>query len=199
MSRAWAALALVALAGCGTPERRTVVVAPSPEPDLAAAVFGGPSNVADLNTASDVEAVRILSEEFRLNEGERLLRGWTAPQTRGAPPDFRPHEEGIAFGAQVAAASEDVTVLSSVLTTTETYGRGSSACLFSPGILVRFWVDGPIDVLICFKCAELAAFRGGRRLGPLTSFGPGYWAVLDAVRRVFPDDEALRELAEKRR
>lgn len=163
-----------------------------------ATVFGGPSNVADLRSATDVEAVRLDDDAFRLNEGERLRRGWTAPQTRGAPPDFRPHERGIAFGPVVAVTSEDATRLSSALTTPGTYMSGSSACLFSPGVLVRFWVDDrPIDVLICFRCEELAAFRGGRPVGPLTSFAQP--PLLDAVRRVFPDDEALRALAERRR
>jgi hypothetical protein len=70
----------------------------------------------------------------------------------------------------------------------------AKGCDFDPGVAVRFARAGrEVDVLFCFKCDELAAFVGGRRVGG-EDFDVARPRLLAVFRRLFPHDEALQSL-----
>jgi hypothetical protein len=88
------------------------------------------------------------------------------------------------------------------------FSRWGSRCFFTPGVRLRFHKDDQhLDVLLCFKCGDVAISKpearfpekvmGYAELGDYVSmmgFMPGYDAWLGLAREIFPKDADLKGL-----
>jgi len=87
--------------------------------------------------------------------------------------------------------------LSSLLLAAESYLPAYKFCGFQPVIAFRFW-RGPdaIDVLICFKCSELAFEKVGTQsnLGRKIPFDPSRAKLARLVRQSRPDDQTFKDI-----
>lgn len=76
------------------------------------------------------------------------------------------------------------------------YAPWFSACMFSPGVAIRFHRGAKaIDVFVCFHCREVAFQQvGSRRALFKLSFDPVQERLFELVREARPDDLRLEEV-----
>ena len=93
--------------------------------------------------------------------------------------------------------------LTNVLFAETTY-YGDSAKCFEPGVAFRVWCDKEwVDVVICFKCTNLAIFDGkGREIAEAHGgFGgtASEAALIKLAKEAFPDDKVIQALKEEKK
>ena len=155
-----------------------VVAACGGVPSRVQALYGGPAGWAAIEAPEKVTAYRIVrAGELQHVRAPDLLAGY---EILNGP---------VAVDAAVAAE------LRAILADDGIYDWArAKGCEFTPGVAFRFAKGGEdLDVLLCFSCDELAAFRGDKRLGG-EDFDVARPRLLALVKRVFPDDEKLRAL-----
>jgi hypothetical protein len=66
-------------------------------------------------------------------------------------------------------------------------------CIFDPGVIIRLRSGkDTIDVVICFKCAQLSVDSTQSRLWvPSADFDPGYAKLAALAKEAFPHDKAI--------
>jgi hypothetical protein len=77
------------------------------------------------------------------------------------------------------------------------YDEFDKACIFQPGVALRFWKGSKaVDLLICFHCTDLAFQVVGapEALGGKMSFGPGRSRLAALVKAARPADQRLKDL-----
>lgn len=133
-------------------------------------------------------------ETFAL-EDARPAPGQPAPSGEPVPTDlpgdFLAQPDRIPVSADLAAE------LSRRLLDPVSYAPWITACLFSPGVGIRFHRGSrAVDVFVCFHCRELAFQAvGAKRSYQKLSFDPMQEALFDLVKRARPADARLRRYA----
>lgn len=157
---------LLALAACGG------------VPSRVQALYGGPSGWAAIEAPEKVTAYRIA----RPGEVQHIR----APDLLAA---FEILDGPRDVDADVAAE------LRAILAEDGIYDwERAKGCDFEPGVAFRFGKGGQdLDVLFCFKCDELASYRGNTRVGG-EDFDVARPRLLALVKRVFPEDEKIQAL-----
>ena len=92
-------------------------------------------------------------------------------------------------------SSEDIQILQDVVTSPTTYS-GTSACIFSPGVLYRLAKgDRRLDLLICFSCEDMGWIadedNSKSSIIGLSDIGIGSFRFLSS--HAFPSDPAFRQ------
>ncbi|VTS02727.1 Uncharacterized protein OS=Pirellula staleyi (strain ATCC 27377 / DSM 6068 / ICPB 4128) GN=Psta_3044 PE=4 SV=1 [Gemmata massiliana] len=135
-------------------------------------LFGGPEGLAVIRGADKIEA-------FRLNHSS----GQRPTVTEGP----------VAVSGAVAES------LVSVLSSHDCY-EWSYAKVCKPvwGVRLSFYRGADrVDVLFCFQCDELSVSLNGTKVGS-GYFEPTRPELLRAIQAIFPNDQVLRELPERR-
>lgn len=107
------------------------------------------------------------------------------------PGSFRIVQEPVPVVPELAAK------LSALLLARESYESFVTFCMFEPGIAFRFSRGtAAVDVLVCFKCEELAFQVVGAResLSGRMLFEPVRETLAQFVREARPDDERFQSL-----
>ena len=163
----WIVLVALTLAAC------TGCAGPSVE-----SLYGGADGLAAIQTPERVTAYRVIRPG--------ILKYIRAPEMiAGYEITSGPVDVDAATAADLGAVLADDSIYD---------WERAKGCEFEPGVALRFAKAGSdLDVLFCFSCDELAAFRGTRRVG-IEDFDVARPRLLALVQRVFPGDEQLRAL-----
>jgi len=88
----------------------------------------------------------------------------------------------------VTPTAAELQQLSAILKDTSTYNWDESkGCIFNPDVAVRFaGHDTTLDVVLCFSCRQLAAYKNGELLG-MEYFDDRAPALKALAKRWFPD------------
>ena len=134
------------------------------------ALYGGEANWSVIQAPSQVQAWRVMPPG--------RVRYVRAPDTvDGFEITDGPRDVDLATARELA----------SILAADAIYDwERAKGCEFEPGLAVRF-SDGAasVDVLFCFHCDELAAFRDGKRAG-IEDFDAARDRLAALAERMFP-------------
>jgi hypothetical protein len=145
--------------------------------DRIAAALGGQEVIDILRHPDKVEGVLLESS------GKVVLRN---------PADYRPRSDAVTMSPNVAAN------LVQVMTTEHRQYSGAKGCMPTYGVRLRFAKgDRQSDIYLCFECAILQVVLDGETVGGM-GFDLIWSEIISDVRRIFPDDEGLRELEQNR-
>lgn len=138
-------------------------------------LFGGSDGVQLVRQATSVRAYRVVgTSEFHKSLDKYEMQG-----------------EPAEVSASQAKALQDL------LLDHDSYKWNvAKSCLPIYGVRAQFLKgDQAVDVLFCFECNVLAVFRNGRFVAG-EDFDPIRGPLLEIVKPLFPDDEAIQELEE---
>lgn len=159
MTARWLPVAALALASCRSGVASRVV-------DL----YGGEANWSVIQAPAKVQAWRVMPPgRVQYIRAPDTIDGF---EITGGPRDV-----------DLATARE----LASILADDAIYDwERAKGCEFEPGLAVRF-SDGAasVDILFCFHCNELAAFRDGNRVG-IEDFDAARDRLATLAERMFP-------------
>lgn len=103
---------------------------------------------------------------------------------------------GHSFSATgMSVSNEDIQILKDVVTSPTSYS-GTSACIFSPGVVYRLTKgDRRLDLLICFSCEDMGWIADedqskSATIG-LSDIGIGSFRYLSS--HAFPSDPAFKQ------
>lgn len=175
---------LLCWGGCllALPGRGAVV--PRDEPKSPADVRLGAETVAILQGATRVETFRIGNPSVSCSFLPARMDGhWL--NSKGPTKDK-------AFAAQVTK----------ILLDPQLYADTRDRCLFSPGVIFRFWKGSQrVDCLMCFHCDDILILaqdpQGHTTHTAFTNFGARQPALLALVKRAFPADKEIQALPAK--
>jgi hypothetical protein len=144
-------------------------------------LYGGPANLAIVARPTKVEAYRL---------GPLPLEELSHDAAVGAHP---------VLAGPVELPEADAVAVAAALSSADSYAwHFGKACMPRYGVRLSF-VRGPdrVDVLLCFECDILAAWRNGQWLG-YEDFDDARPVLVRAVRAAFPDDAEIQSLGESR-
>jgi hypothetical protein len=146
------------------------------------ALYGGPDGMAAIETPEKVTAYRVIRPGIlKYVRAPDMLAGY---EILSGPVDV-----DAASAAELGAIFADDSIYD---------WERAKACEFEPGVALRFARAGSnLDVLLCFSCDELAAFREDKRLGS-EDFDVARPRLLAVVKRLFPGDEKIQSLTDRR-
>jgi hypothetical protein len=149
----------------------------------AARALGGGANLQLIREASRVEAYRL------------------APPA-GLDPQFDdvPPLDYYVVSGPIVASDSIAEQLKETLLASETYPRRwmlTTECGRPVyGVKLSFIRGGErLDVYLCFSCSELVVRRNDTTHAP-AYFGPGKRVLVDAAKRLFPNDSAIQQIPE---
>lgn len=153
-----------------------------------------------LAAAGDGEVVEALGGPLGYVTFKRARRAqaWRLGSGEGPATTASLHGYGVLAGP-VAVDAEQVRALAEVLESPRATRVSAKRCGFSPGVAVR-WQDGAhaLDVLICFSCDDLQYYFDGEVVDHPYDFMRVRPALVAAVKTMFPRDEELQALADRR-
>jgi hypothetical protein len=142
----------------------------------------------DLSVSNALGGREVL-ESIRNASGVRAQRVDSVASEVGSPaPD---PSELVLLGEPLPVPEKEAALLKKILTTNATFLAGPKRCKFRAN--VRYFFEGaspPVSLVLCFGCAELQVWSGGRMLS-FTPFDSAYRSLLAQARRLFPGDPLL--------
>lgn len=143
--------------------------------------LGGPLGFVTFKRARRAQA-------WRLNGGD--------PEAAATTESF--HGYGIISGP-VSLDEERVRSLAVILEDPKATRVSNKRCGFSPGVAVR-WKDGPhaLDLLICFQCSDLQYYFDEKVVDDPYDFVRVRPALVAEVKQMFPRDEKIQALPDKK-
>ncbi len=154
-----------------------------------AELFGAKLSI--LKNPTKVEAVRVSSMIWHENGN----RHDDAPLGRFA--GYPIQSQGVILDSKLTAAVSTALLDSKTYTWCPPNHGCGHLCGFSPGVALRIWgqpSDKPVELLVCFKCNDLAIVQDGSEKYLTQDFSDGRAKLLRLMKEIFLADPVIQGL-----
>jgi hypothetical protein len=156
----------------------------SPRIDLEK-LFGGPGN---LQIVRSPDKVQVWKTEGFLNRQSDSRPEQRAFYRKGGEPKTVPSDLSKSLTEKLSNRSSYYSDTGS-----------SKACVPMPGFVIAFTrAEGEVDIFLCFECGILAV-QVGEKFKAEADFDPSHNELLRIIKTLFPDDENVQSLRERKR